>query len=46
MHNWPRHAVIDVHTHLDPRTAGNPSLSPALTMLGATTGEDLDANVS
>jgi hypothetical protein len=38
MHNRPRHAPIDVHTHLDPRTAGNPSLSPALTMLDAITG--------
>jgi hypothetical protein len=46
MHNRPRHALIDVHTHLDPRTGGNPSLSPALTMPARSRGEDLDANVS
>jgi hypothetical protein len=46
MHNRPRHALIDVHTHLDPHTAGNPSPSPALTMLARSRGEDLDANVS
>jgi hypothetical protein len=46
MHNRTRHAPIDIHTRLDPRTAGNPSLSPALTMLARSRGEHLDANVS
>jgi hypothetical protein len=45
MHDRPRHAVIGVHTRLDPPTGGNPSLPPALTMPARSRREDLDANV-
>jgi hypothetical protein len=45
MHNRTRHAPIDIHTRLDPRTPEILAVAGA-PMLARSRGEHLDANVS